>query len=105
MTHRMRAAVVVFPGTNRERDMALALARATGGGTAWLGDDAAHPAVPALRLVGPGEPAAGPGWIGLRRHGAHVVTGQQAQRLLAGWLVLPLVLVLMLMAWRREGRA
>ena len=28
----MRAAVVVFPGTNRERDMALALARASGGG-------------------------------------------------------------------------
>jgi phosphoribosylformylglycinamidine synthase len=27
----MRAAIVVFPGTNRERDMALALARATGG--------------------------------------------------------------------------
>jgi phosphoribosylformylglycinamidine synthase subunit PurQ / glutaminase len=27
----MRAAVVVFPGTNRERDMALALARAAGG--------------------------------------------------------------------------
>ncbi|GAA0605445.1 phosphoribosylformylglycinamidine synthase subunit PurQ [Craurococcus roseus] len=28
----MRAAVVVFPGINRERDMALALARASGGG-------------------------------------------------------------------------
>ena len=27
----MRAAIVVFPGTNRERDMALALARAAGG--------------------------------------------------------------------------
>ena len=27
----MRAAIVVFPGTNRERDIALALARATGG--------------------------------------------------------------------------
>ncbi len=27
----MRAAIVVFPGTNRERDMALALRRAAGG--------------------------------------------------------------------------
>ena len=37
----MRAAVVVFPGTNRERDMALAFARATGGrkpAMLWHGD-------------------------------------------------------------------
>ena len=38
----MRAAVVVFPGTNRERDMALALTRAAGGNRKplmlWHGD-------------------------------------------------------------------
>ena len=38
----MRAAIVVFPGTNRERDMALALARAAGGNRKplmlWHGD-------------------------------------------------------------------
>ena len=37
----MRAAVVVFPGTNRERDMALALKRAAGGrkpAMLWHGD-------------------------------------------------------------------
>ena len=37
----MRAAVVVFPGTNRERDMALALRRAAGGrkpAMLWHGD-------------------------------------------------------------------
>jgi phosphoribosylformylglycinamidine synthase len=39
----MRAAVVVFPGTNRERDMALALERAAGGrrpAMLWHGDAA-----------------------------------------------------------------
>jgi phosphoribosylformylglycinamidine synthase len=39
----MRAAVVVFPGTNRERDMALALSRAVGGRKPtmlWHGDAA-----------------------------------------------------------------
>lgn len=71
---------------------------------AWLGDDAARLNVPSLRLLGPHAVAAGPGWIGLRRHGAHVVTGLQAQRLLPGWLVLPLALLLLLLAWRREGR-
>ena len=81
-----------------------ALATATGGGTGWLGDSAAHPQVPSLRLVGPRARATGPGWIGLRRHGAHVVTGQQAERLLPGWLVLPVSLLLLLLAWRREGR-
>ena len=27
----IRAGIVIFPGTNRERDMAIALTRATGG--------------------------------------------------------------------------
>jgi hypothetical protein len=78
---------------------------ATGGGTAWLGDDVGHPVVPALRLVGPHERAVGPGWIGLRRHGAHAVTGEQTARLLPAWAVLPLVLLLLLLGWRAEGRS
>jgi len=38
----MRAAIVVFPGTNRERDMAAALKRATGSDSAivWHGETA-----------------------------------------------------------------
>jgi len=77
----------------------------SGGGIVWLGADAARPDVPALRRVGPHGAAAGPGWIGLRRHGAHVVTGEQAVPLLPAWAVLPLCLLLLLLAWRREGRA
>ena len=81
------------------------LAEATGGSIGWLGASAARPDVPALRLIGAHAPAHGPGWIGLRRHGAHVVTGQRSERLLAGWAVLPLALALLLLAWRREGRS
>ena len=51
----MRAAVVVFPGTNRERDMALALARAAGGGKPlmlWHGDAALPPGLDLVVLPG-----------------------------------------------------
>ena len=81
------------------------LVRSTGGSIGWLGDHPDHPAIPALRLVGPDQPASGPGWIGLRRHGAHVVTGLQATTLLPAWAVLPLSLLLLLLAWWREGRS
>ncbi len=81
------------------------LAAATGGSVGWLGGDPARPAVPGLRLVGPHERATGAGWIGLRRHGAHVVTGEQTEPLLPAAVVLPLALLLLLGGWRAEGRA
>ena len=81
----------------------------TGGSVGWLGDDPAPDAVaarvPSLRLVGAHEAASGAGWIGLKRHGAHVVTGERARSLLPAWLVLPLALLLLLLGWYREGRA
>ncbi len=80
------------------------LVRRTGGSVDWLGDRADRLAIPALRLVGPGQAASGPGWIGLRRHGAHLVTGLTATTLLPAWAVLPLSLLLLLLAWWREGR-
>ena len=43
------------------------VAARTGGGVAWLGDDAARIAVPQLRLVPRGATAHGDGWIGLAR--------------------------------------
>ncbi len=76
----------------------------SGGSVAWLGDDPASIQVPRLRLVAAGEAASGAGWIGLRRTGAHVVTGSESQALLPAWLVLPLALALLLVGWRREGR-
>ncbi len=80
------------------------LASATGGSARWLGDDPGRPAVPALRLVGPHDRASGAGWIGLRRQGAQVVTGERTFPLLPAVVVLPLALLLLLAGWRAEGR-
>ena len=80
------------------------IARQSGGSVSWLGDDPASVRVPQLRLVGGGA-ASGAGWIGLRRTGAHVVTGTESERLLPAWLLLPCVLALLFIGWRREGRS
>ena len=76
------------------------LARASGGGVDWLGSGG----VPRLVRVGDEENAAGPGWIGLRRRGAHLVTGVETVPLLPPWAALPLLLGLALAAWRREAK-
>ena len=75
------------------------LARASGGGIHWLVPDGA----PALRRTEPGHAATGAGWIGLERRHEHLVTGVAATPLLPAWLSLPLLVGLMLLAWRREG--
>ncbi len=74
------------------------LVQASGGGVSWLGAGQ-----PQLRRVAAGDPASGPGWIGMRRREAHLVTGVASQPLLPAWLALPLLLGLMLAAWRREA--
>ncbi|WP_072563544.1 hypothetical protein [Granulibacter bethesdensis] len=75
-------------------------ARLSGGSMHWL-----SPAgVPAIRRVSMGARASGNGWIGLRRNDAHLVTGIDALPLLPSWIALPLILSLILAAWRREGR-
>jgi hypothetical protein len=72
---------------------------ATGGATARLEDGD-----PAIRLVREGRVAAGRGWVGLVRRDAHVTTGITLRPLApALWLLLAASL-LMLWAWRREGR-
>jgi hypothetical protein len=75
------------------------LAVASGGGIAWLGAG-----VPALKRVDERETAAGPGWIGLVRRGAHLVTGVETVPLLPAYAALPLLLGLVVGAWRREAR-
>ncbi|WP_459674509.1 hypothetical protein [Acidisoma sp. 7E03] len=60
--------------------------------------------VPSLRLVEAGATSGGPDWIGLQRRHAHVTTGIALTTLLPAWAVLPLLLLLALLAWRREGR-
>ena len=79
------------------------LAVASGGGVHWLGA-AGAPRLPDLRRVGHGDAASGPGWVGLERRYAHVVTGLALVPLLPPWAALPLILGLLLLGWRREGR-
>lgn len=79
------------------------LARASGGGVHWLGT-AASPDLPELRRTEAGRSASGGSWIGLERRKDHVVTGVSALSLLPAWACLPLMLGLMVLSWRREGR-
>ena len=76
------------------------LVRQSGGGVTWLAADGP----PRLIRVGMRDTAAGPGWIGLRRRDAHLVTGVETVPLLPAWAALPLLLGLALAAWRRESR-
>jgi hypothetical protein len=78
------------------------LAGASGGGVQWLGDGP-DPKVPALRRSEPDRAAAGNGWVGLHRRHAYVVTGIASLPLLPAWIALPLLLGLLVLAWRREG--
>lgn len=59
---------------------------------------------PGLRLVDGADTPGGTDWIGLRRNHAHVTTGIALTPLLPGWAALPLLLLVLLLAWRREGR-
>jgi hypothetical protein len=76
------------------------LIAATDGSAHWL----LRGGVPALRLVAAGNVSGGANWIGLRRNDAHVTTGIALTPLLPGWAALPLLLGVLLIAWRREGR-
>ncbi|WP_158924823.1 hypothetical protein [Acidisphaera sp. S103] len=76
------------------------LARASDGGVHWLGAGG----VPELRRTEDDRSASGSAWIGLQRRHDHVVTGVAALELLPGWLSLPMMIGLLILAWRREGR-
>jgi hypothetical protein len=79
---------------------AAGLIAATGGSAHWL----ASGGVPALRLVAAGDVGGGADWIGLRRNDAHVTTGIALTPLLPPRAALPLLLGVLLIAWRREGQ-
>ncbi len=76
------------------------LIAATNGSAHWL----LRGGVPALRLVSASDVGGGGNWIGLRRNHAHVTTGIALTPLLPGWAALPLLLGVLLITWRREGR-
>ena len=58
---------------------------------------------PTLRRTEPDRSASGGSWIGLERRHDHVVTGIASLTLLPAWIALPLMLGLLVTAWRREG--
>jgi hypothetical protein len=76
------------------------LARTSNGGVHWL----AGAEVPELRRTEEDRSASGSAWIGLQRRHDHVVTGVAALQLLPAWLSLPLMVGLLVLAWRQEGR-
>ena len=77
--------------------------RASGGSVHWLGRPA-DPLIPELRRTETGRVASGGSWVGLERKKDHVVTGVASLALLPAWASLPLMLALLVFAWRREGR-
>ena len=77
------------------------LAEATDGGVIRLERAGSGPDI---RLVSERGRAAGDSWLGLRERGAYAVTSSRSTALLPGWLGVVLVLVLLMLAWRREGR-
>jgi hypothetical protein len=78
------------------------LARASDGGVHWLGS-AASPELPELRRTESGRSTSGSSWVGFERRHDHLVTGITGLILLPAWVSLPLMLGLLILAWRREG--
>ncbi len=78
-------------------------ARASGGSVRFVGGDVAGLRMPELRRTEVGRDASGGAWIGLPRRRDHVVTGLDATPLLPAWAALPMLLALVVVAWRREG--
>lgn len=60
--------------------------------------------IPDIRRVGNRNNAAGNNWLGLRERGAYAVRSSTSQGLLPGILAAGLLVLFLLLAWRREGR-
>ncbi|MBI1253792.1 MAG: hypothetical protein GC196_05540 [Hyphomonas sp.] len=78
------------------------VSRATGGGVLRL--NAAGTNLPEIRRIGNQRTAAGNGWIGLRERDAYAVRSSTSQPLLPGILAATALILMLLLAWRREGR-
>jgi len=74
-------------------------AEASSGSVHWLEDG-----IPEIRRVGTGDTASGSNWIGLRSNGAYRVTALEQEKLMPQWLALLLIVGMLLLAWRLEGR-
>jgi hypothetical protein len=77
----------------------LNLVKNTGGGVFAL-----EAATPDIRRTRVGRVAKGANWLGMPRREAYTVTDIRLTPLAPGWLILLLVAMLSLVAWRIEGR-
>ncbi|MGB0506763.1 MAG: glutamine amidotransferase [Pikeienuella sp.] len=80
-------------------DVLAPLAEATGGAVVRLADGA-----PDIRRIRDGRRAAGRGWVGLPRREAYNVTDIQLTPLAPAWAMMLLTGLLLIGAWRVEGR-
>ena len=66
--------------------------------------NAAGANLPEIRRIGNQRAASGNGWIGLRERDAYAVRSSTSQPLLTGILAAAALILMLLLAWRREGR-
>ena len=78
------------------------LANATRGGVFRIGENGTG--LPELRRVSERANAAGSNWLGLRERGAYAVRSSTSIPLMPGLIAAGVLLLLLLWAWRREGR-
>ena len=90
-----------FAALEATGDVLDPLVAASGGGTYTLDRVGAQPDI---RMVGRRADASGGTWLGLRERGAYAVRSSTSLPLLPGLLAIGLILIMLLLAWRREGR-
>lgn len=90
---------VEFENPLSSEEILSPLVKATDGGVLRLVDD-----VPDIRRIREGRRASGRGWIGLSRREAYNVTDIQLTPLAPAWAMLMLTGLLLIAAWRVEGR-
>jgi hypothetical protein len=83
-------------------DILTPFAKETGGGVFRLNEAGTN--LPDIRRVNVRGSAAGAGWLGLRERGAYAVRSSTSQPLLPGILAAGLLVIFLILAWRREGR-
>ena len=102
---KLQAVAATAAGDAREAQDILAtptrlapVAKATGGGVAWLEDG-----LPRLIKISGDRQMAGAGWLGLKANGAYRVTAVSEIPLFASLLALGALLLAFCLMWYREG--
>jgi hypothetical protein len=90
-----------FAALEATGDVLQPLSNASGGGVYPLSRVGQ---VPNVRIVGRRADASGNNWLGLRERGAYAVRSSTSLPLLPGLLAVVMILLVILAAWRREGR-